>query len=103
MNITTDISKFGHRELEILRDTLNAWLDKGLPLSFNENGVHPMFNMDSGYVFLTNEDHEVCMLDEGCLEVYHHCPECGTEGFHYDLRKYGNQCCNEYLDDILNT
>ncbi len=101
MTTTTDMSKFGHRELEELRNILNAWMDKGLPTDFSGDGVHAMFNMNSGNVFLTNEDYQVAMLCDGELESFYSCPECGCEGFNFEFRKNGKECCNTYLDEIL--
>ena len=37
MSVTTDLKDFGYRELGILADSINAWLDKGLPEGFEEN------------------------------------------------------------------
>ena len=99
MACTTDLSKFGLREIEELRDILTVWLDKGLPEDFDYCEVIPMFNMDSGNVFLTNEDYEVCMLNGNKLESFYTCPECGTEGFADDiLHAETNLCCKEYLN-----
>ena len=98
--ITTDLSKFGYKELEELRDILNAWMDKGLPLSFNEDGIQPMFNMNSGYVFLTNSHDQVAMIGDNDLEIFHNCPECGQEGFIDDMIHSDNACCKEYLDSL---
>lgn len=91
---TTDIARFGYRELEMLRDTLNAWLDHGLPDDFEHKEVVPMFNLNSGYVFLTNEECQVAMLCGNKLESFYSCPECGREGFKDD---FDSECCLAYL------
>lgn len=86
---TEDISKFGYRERDELLTLLQAWQDHGLPEGFNPENVRPAFNMSSGYVFLTNEDCQVCMTaqtDEGTrLEIWHSLPYSGEEGFLSDL------------------
>jgi hypothetical protein len=41
-----------------------------------------MFNKDSGFVFLTNEDYQVAMINEdNNLVMFYSCPICGHEGF----------------------
>ena len=86
---TEDISKFGYRERDMLIELLQAWQDNGLPDGFYEDGVRPAFNMNSGYVFLVNEDYQVCMAtqtNEGTrLEILHTLPYSGQEGFLSEL------------------
>jgi hypothetical protein len=48
-----------------------------------------MLNIQSGDVFLTNEEYQVAMLDENQLKMWYHCFYCGNEGFDCD------ECCNE--------
>lgn len=105
MSTTTDLSKFGMREIEELKDILTAWVDKGLPEDFNGEGVHPMFNMNSGNVFLTNEDYQVAMMNGDSLESFYSCPECGHEGFMADMEAvdagYGaKDCCADYVHGV---
>lgn len=100
MSTTTDLSKFGFREIEMLRDILDAWVKHGLPEDFSGEGVHPMFNLNSGNVFLTNSEFEVCMESDGVLESFYSCPECGHEGFAHEMRDDGEACCNEYMKEI---
>jgi hypothetical protein len=98
MSTTTDLSKFGQRELKELELTLRAWREHGLPSEFSDENVHPMFNMNSGCVFLTNDNYEVAMLtDDKKLEIWHTCPECGEEGFLEDMKENGSDCCFEFL------
>ncbi len=87
MTETTDLSKFGYREWEILRDTLDAMIKHGLPKDFENEGVHPMFNMNSGNVFLTNSEYQVAMMNGEKLEMFYMCPECGHEGFKDEIGK----------------
>ena len=82
---TEDLSKFGYRERDELLDILKAWQEHGLPEGFNDDCVRCGFNLNSGYVFLVNEDGQVCMEADGKLEIWHTLPYCGEEGFLSDL------------------
>lgn len=82
---TESLSDFGLRELRILKDILDAWLESGLPEQFTESGIRPAFNTHSGYVFLVNDDYDVAMLNGNRLESFHSLPYSGKEGFLYRL------------------
>ena len=92
--ITTDLSRFGMRELKMAARLLAAYCDS--PPGFLGDGLTVMLNMHSGYVFLTDEDFNVGMMNGNSLEQFHSCPECGAEGFAQELRA-SNPCCEEYL------
>ena len=94
---TTDISKFGTREIIMLRDILDAWVENGLPHDFNNDEVVPMMNLNSGNVFLTNSDYQVAMMGDGELQSFYSCPECGYEGFFHEMNNDGEKCCSEYV------
>lgn len=99
--ITTDLSEFGFREKMIIGKLLTAWNEHGLPFDFGNEKVIPMFNKNSGNVFLTNEDYQVAMLvDDGSLESFYSCPECGHEGFIDEMREDGEQCCKDYINEL---
>ena len=85
MTTTTNLAQFGARELAEVRDLLDAMLNQGLPSGFSNDGVHPMFNMNSGFVFLTNDEFEVCMMNGDKLESFHTSPYEGKEGFFSEL------------------
>lgn len=98
---TTNLADFGAREINILIELLQSWRDQGLPEDFGEEQVVPMFNRDSGHVFLTNENCEVAMLNDGKLESYYSCMNCGHEGFRENckiadgiIEEGCNQCKN---------
>lgn len=101
---TTNLADFGIRELEELRDILTAWLNHGLPSDFWDDGVVPMLNKNSGYVFLTNSDYQTCMLADGKLESWYFTPYSGHEGFYEDLLDESDESWDyedlEYLRDI---
>ncbi len=82
---TENLSDFGIREIILLRDLLDAWINKGLPENFYQSGVKPAFNRNSGHVFLVNEDYQVAMLNGEDLEIFHSLPYCGGEGFLSEL------------------
>ena len=85
---TSDFALFGYREKHMFKEILEHWLDKeGLPQTFTEDQVQVMFNMNSGNVFLTNEDYETVMLnpDTDKLEMFYNSPYNGLEGFFDDL------------------
>jgi hypothetical protein len=91
---TTNFTDFGYREREILLELLSTWHRDGLPEDFNDSGVHPMMNKDSGHVFLTNEDYQVAMLNDYKLESFYTCFNCGYEGFAEDCQ-LNEDGCNE--------
>ena len=100
---TSDLSKFGARERSMLADLLRAWNNQGLPNDFEDTDVTPVLNMNSGYVFLTNDDYQVAMLNGGNLESFYSTPYDGHEGFWEDLqREYPNMGDEdqEYMRDI---
>jgi hypothetical protein len=94
---TTNLADFGHRERVLLQGILSAWNDKGLPEGFYSEGVHPMFNRNSGCVFLTNDEYQAAMMNGDVLEIWHNCPNCGHEGFSEDFfeeRNGGPNVCS---------
>ena len=83
--ITTNLSEFGYRELETLKDLLTAMIEQGLPRDFEDRNVTPMFNTHSGSVFLTNSEYQVAMLNGERLESWYYLSCSGQEGFLQDL------------------
>lgn len=87
--VTEDWDKFGYREKKMGVELLNAWMDRKYARNILEmgDGVKVAFNLLSGYVFLTNNNYDAFMLDEdGNLDIFLHCPECGNEGFPPEMR-----------------
>ena len=97
---TTDLAKFGYREIKMASALLNAWVNKGLPEDFDNDAVTIMMNTHSGNVFLTNSDFQVAMINGDKLESFYSCPICGHEGFKEDMEHDGDDDCQEYLKDI---
>lgn len=99
---TTNIVDFGYRERDLLIELLKAWQDQGLPEDFYQDEVVPMMNRNSGNVFLTNSEFQVCMLNGDTLESFYSCPECGCEGFKEEMLNidYSHECCLEYMKEM---
>lgn len=98
---TTDLSKFGYRERKLAEELLKAWREEGLPEDFNDDNVVIMFNTNSGYVFLTNPDCQVAMLNGDKLESFYSCPYCGHEGFLEEMEhEPKNKECTRYMKEI---
>jgi len=85
MSTTTNLADFAYREIKMARDLLDAWVNNGLPEDFEQNGVTVMMNMNSGNVFLTNDEFQVAMLNGDELESFYTSPYEGREGFFDDL------------------
>lgn len=84
---TTDLSKFGYRELDMAGDLLKA-IKNGLPDDFYDDGITVMFNTESGYVFLTNSDYQVALVDDnGDLYSFYSTPYSGLEGSFEELKE----------------
>jgi len=99
--VTADLSNYGSRERRLLVELLTAWNEQGLPEDFDMDEVVPMFNQDSGYVFLTNSNFEVAMMNGDDLEFWYSCPQCGHEGFKEDMEHNEDDAdCAEYLKEI---
>tara|TARA_Y100001951_G_C11276857_1_gene262526 strand:+ start:18 stop:416 length:399 start_codon:yes stop_codon:yes gene_type:complete len=99
--LTSDIAKFGARERAILVELLEAWGRDGLPSDFYDEDVVPMFNMNSGYVFLTNADYQTAIMEDGKLVSHYFLPYGGLEGTLSELveefEKYGDSW---HSDDV---
>jgi formylmethanofuran dehydrogenase subunit E len=78
---TTDLSEFGYRELDIVKELIEAMQKNGFPDDFIEEEVTIMFNKNSGEVFFTNSEFQVCMVADGKLYSFYNCCNCGHEGY----------------------
>ena len=102
---TENLADFGYREYEELKKILEAWFDgNGLPDDFDDSGVRPAFNRNSGYVFLTNDEYQVAIEVDGQLESFYTTPYEGYEGTFDELLEDADASWNyedlEYLRDI---
>ena len=82
--VTAYLSEFGALERSKLVDIFEAWEKYGLPTDFSESEVVAMFNKNSGKVFLSNEDYEVAVLENGALVSFYVLPS-GLEGTFTEL------------------
>ncbi len=98
--VVTDLSQFGYRERKMAAELLTASCN-GLPDDFSGDGMTVAMNVNSGYVFLTNADYQVAMMNGDNLESWYTCPECGHEGFKEDMEHGDDDAeCRRYLNDI---
>ena len=103
---TTDLAKFGGRELRQAAELLAAYCEGARPADFDADGVTVMFNMRSGAVFLTNDECQVVVSDgQGDLRSFYTSPYEGHEGTLFDLRADFNrddwdQEDIEWLEDL---
>ena len=100
--VMLDLSKFGTRELGFAVKLLNLYASRKLSEFANKNfyqeGVSLNFNTKSGNVFLTNEDYQVLVENNGELEMLLYCPNCGNEGTPNEFLdvNVANDCCQSY-------
>lgn len=78
--VTVDYSKFGYREIEIAGKLLALYSEGGV--NFLGDGLSVNFNMNSGYVFLSDRDYNVGVLNDSGTKIvqFYTCYECGYEG-----------------------
>lgn len=85
MSYTESFSDFGARERHMLTEIMTAWDKHGLPEDFSDDNVRPAMNMNSGFVFLVNDDCQVAMMNGSKLESFYSTPYEGREGFFDEL------------------
>jgi len=67
--VQVNLEGFGFRELDIASKLLSKVSEYGYPRDFSDAGISLAFNTHSGYVFLTNEDYQVLMLENDKLTI----------------------------------
>jgi hypothetical protein len=67
--VQVNLEAFGFRELDIASKLLAKVSEYGYPRDFSDAGISLAFNTHSGYVFLTNEDYQVLMLEDDKLKI----------------------------------
>lgn len=81
-DVTDDLSLFGYRELKEAGKLLTAYRsDNDQTTQLMGDGLKVWFNLNSGYVFLADEDYATAMMEGDELRDWLNCPECGEEGF----------------------
>lgn len=95
--VTKDLKRFGFKELDEAADLLKAYANNGC--DFLNDGVEVWFNVNSGVVFLSDEDFNVGVLVIGKIVQFYSCPNCGNEGTQkegkenkWDFEKYNGYC-----------
>ena len=97
---TRDLSKFGLREIGITAELLTRYANGHQSWASDQDelgdGVAVEFNPNSGNVFLVDEDCRVAMVnDNGELENWVDCSNCGAEGFRAELPLDADGNCAE--------
>lgn len=102
MDNTRDFSRFGSRERSMAAELLTALhTDKDKASHLSDNGIAIEFNLNSGMVFLVDEEHNVAVMEGDQLVDFLTCPDCGTEGTPSDFAGTSPEsCCVEYLGDL---
>ena len=67
--VQVNLEGFGFRELDIASKLLSKVSEYGYPRDFSDASISLAFNTNSGYVFLTNEDCQVLMLENDKLTI----------------------------------
>ena len=104
-SVTTDLSRFGWREIGMAGELLTRWADYPNEVDLGEK-VQLMMNFNSGNVFLTDEDtYRVFMICDNadCDEYQKHieewvtCINCGAEDWLPLLQLFENGECAKCL------
>ena len=87
---TRDLSKFSFREIGIAAELLTKYSDRYDFWASDQDelahGIAVEFNPKSGNVFLVDGDYRVAMVnDNGNLENWVDCSNCGREAFRSEL------------------
>ena len=90
-----DPSKFNSAQQQEATKLRQAMKTQGLPDRFSAEDVHIRRDKQSGYVFISNKAKQMCMLNDGKIEIYYQCPKCGNSGFKNTLRHSSR--CSEIL------
>lgn len=107
--VTYNLMEFGYRELSMAKKLLEAAMN-GCPEDFTGENTKIMFNRNSGLVFLTDDDYNVCIEVDGELKMFYSLPYGGEEGtmdglvetytdFDPEDREYIRDKINEYYRD----
>ena len=101
--VTSDLSKFGYREIGIAGELLTAYAEYGS--DFLGDGITLNFNLNSGHVFLSDENYNVGVLEDKKVVQFYTCPECGFEGTQSEATDEGkdfvayNGYCSKECED----
>lgn len=96
MTVTYDLSEFGYREKDMAADILKAYIKDTFEFMGDKTRIG--FNMNSGNVWLEDEDYNTAMMNGDNLEQWFNCGNCGNEGFSEDIT-LNDEGCNDCIDD----
>lgn len=97
--ITHDLNEFGNRQLLEVARLIEEYGNKGADFLTDKISIN--LNKNSGYVFLSDEDFNVGMLNNGKLEQWFSCPYCGHENFKENMEhEPQDEECKRYLEEI---
>lgn len=101
---TKNLEDFPIYALKKTADIINELIKSGFPAEFNQQGIKLELCPDSKFVYLTNDDHQVCLINTknpSSLEIFFTCGNCGHEGFYDDIC-YGpdDRCVACHVDAI---
>lgn len=85
--IEASFEGFGYREMAMAAELLEAYSNS--PAEFlDQETLKVCLNKNSGYVFLSDGEYNVGMMNDGELQQFFSCPECGHEGFKDDFEDH---------------
>jgi hypothetical protein len=99
--LTVDFSGWGYREMGEAAELLDAYTDN--PVEFlDSSSITVNFNMNSGMVFLSDEEYNVGVMENKKVVQLFSCAQCGYEGTQayalhddHDFEKYKGCCSAE--------
>ncbi len=86
--VTADLSKFGPREIDMAAELLQALVRASRSPTIDRrymDGLTINMNINSGYVFLSDDDYNTYMMNGDQLEQFLCSPIDGHEGFYDEL------------------
>ena len=106
--LTEDITDIPLHEVVPLLTALDAWRSgstiaatKLFQAAWYDQGSKVAMNNQSGYVFLSNEDFQVAMIDNDKLTMFLNCGECGNEGLEGEFEVVDScEGCKDIIKDI---
>jgi hypothetical protein len=79
--ITSDLGKFGYRELVLAGEMFMYFENHSWPGEFDTDSVELYMNTNSGNVFLSNDEGQTLMMDGDRLRFFGQCSVCQDEKF----------------------
>jgi len=104
--VTCGLNDFGSRELDMAVELLDKYKEAVRNGDYEELGlttnIRLAMNTNSGYVFLTDDDYNVVMINPETkkAEKYYTCSNCGFEGFKDEFKNHSED--QDCLEDIRN-